>query len=294
MKRLVLGAAALTLLVACGEDVTDEPGGTPAPGAPSDVPEVLAGDLESVTYNAGSDTLSVDMYALDTTPETAVYTRNAALDVPGYMAFSVQEDPLDRMFVAMYGRSDDGTVTATVVSDGGQFNAVFGGTTYARIGAYSPRTAPGLASYAGDYVGLQNTGAALSAPVGTPVELLPGAPSRVTGSVFINADFVNNALNGAIYDRRIVGSNEAQASLFLIPTPISGSGTFTGSVENRDQDTLGTYGGIFGGAGATSVAGSLYIDNFDDSVDNEREFGIFVLGGCGQAGAPAVCSIVNP
>jgi hypothetical protein len=76
------------------------------------------------------------MTGLDSTPASASFTRNAALDVPGYEAYAVQEDALDRFFIALAAESADGSVQASAVSDGGQFARFYAGTSYARSGGF--------------------------------------------------------------------------------------------------------------------------------------------------------------
>ncbi|EPX86581.1 hypothetical protein ruthe_01398 [Rubellimicrobium thermophilum DSM 16684] len=126
------------------DGIRDEDDGAPPGSGFTDtggvgaIPSAIAGNLTRVAYNPADDTLSVTLDSLDTTPISAVYRRTPALDLPGYTAYSVQEDPLDRMFVALVATSPDGTSMGGVVADGGQFNRVFGGAFYRRIGAYSP------------------------------------------------------------------------------------------------------------------------------------------------------------
>lgn len=311
MFRTIAATAALVLLTACGDGQPFDFGvpNTPVPETPSanGIPEKLGGNLEAVSYVPNASTggsLSVTITSLDTTPLVAAYTRNAALDVPGYTAFSIQEDPLDRMFIAMIARSADGTVQGALVQDGGQFTKYFGGTSYSQIGAYSPHVPSqpnsGLVSYAGDYVGTLNGGAprpneALPIPPGTNPANFPEQPLRITGQVFINADFTDNTVNGAISDRELIDLNVAIPDVFLIPTAIATNGVFYGDVEDLAQTNVGNYGGTFGGIGATAVAGSIRLTgDFIPTFDREEEYGIFVLTQCGQTGDAPICDAVNP
>lgn len=316
MFKKFLTLSSLALLVACGDGqpfifTSTEPTTPTDPNEPDEpdpnvIPGALSGDVSAVAYNASTGLLLIDLAALDQSNgdvPLVEYDRNPALDVPGYIAYSYQDDPLDRMFVAIVAESFDGAVEAVVAMDGGQFNTYFGGTYYGRNVDY---TSPGgLVSYAGSYAGITNLdadGAQLLPPSGSPnPSLLPDQPAQVTGSVFLNADFGDGAVNGVITDRTWVNLNAADltdlgASLpdvFLIPSTITPGGTFTGAVEDAGQLNIGTYGGIFGGDGATAVAGSVFLENFLDGIDNENEFGIFVLMQCGLPGDDPVCVDAN-
>lgn len=283
------------------------------------IPAALSGvggavNLESVAYDPDAGTLAVDLFALDRTDsdiplQDYVFNQNLTDLAPGYEVYSFQDDALDRMFVAIVAQSDDGSVLGAAVMDGGQFNRFFGGGFYATDGNYTPGTGEndtGLVSYAGNYAGLTNLDAdgseLLAVPAGTDASLLPGQPAQVTGSVFINADFGDNAVNGVIYDRAFENLNPgfgplALEDVVLIPTAITDTGTFFGTAENPAQEGIGSYGGTFGGTEASGVAGVIALDgDFIPDIDNEHEFGVFVLTQCGQANDDALCDAipVNP
>ncbi|WP_281984003.1 thymidylate synthase [Thalassorhabdomicrobium marinisediminis] len=284
------------------------------------IPLALADNLQSVAYvpGTGSDpgTLSVDMLALDRTDSDIPlqdYTPNAALTAlaPGYEVFSYQDDALDRMFVAIVAQSNDGSVLGAVVMDGGQFTKFFGGGFYATDGDYTPGSGPndtGLVSYAGTYAGLSNLNAdgneLMTPPPGTDPALLPDQPAQITGDIFLNADFGDNQVNGAIYNRAfvnldpalqaLIGGNELE-DVYLIPADITDEGTFFGTAENPAQEGIGSYGGTFGGTEAAGVAGVVHLDGDTiPGIENEDEFGVFVLTQCGQPGEDPVCAAVNP
>lgn len=313
MTRTLLLLGLLASLAACGDGQPinvgepPEPPGPPPTPPPSIVPEAIAGDLTSATFVPPSEgnpngQLLVEIGALDTAPVQAAYQRNPDLDVPGFRAYSIQEDALDRFFAALAARSPDGTSEAVVAIDGGQFNTFYGGATFRQVGEYSPHvpTQPdnGLVSYAGRYGGLMNVDAPPTelrpVPPGTDPALVPGQPSRVSGDVFLNADFTDNAVNGAITNRRWVDYGVALGDVILVPADIAANGSFSGTAETPDQDALGTYAGTFGGAGASSAAGGVVLTEFLESVDNEEERGVFVLGRCGLARDPAICDAVDP
>ena len=159
MKINSLASMALVFgLSACGGNSL-EPDETvaPTPGpdgeevitstTPVTIPAEIKNNMTSARVIKGTggnpDTLLIAITALDTTPIQATWQRALALDLPGYQAFSVQEDPLDRMFIALSAESADGSAHATIAGDGGRFNRVLQGVDYARVGGYTPPPATG-------------------------------------------------------------------------------------------------------------------------------------------------------
>lgn len=306
MLRIMTLVIALTALVSCGDGQPFTFGNTtddPVIDDPTDVngiPESVAGNLQFLSYDPFFHTLEVEITSLDVPAPNPMYNRDARLDLPGYEAYSYQDDPLDRMFIAFVAQSNDGELIGGVVMDGGQFNKFFGGSYFERNGPYSNATANGgLVSYAGTYVGITNIDAPgnelLPVDPGTDPDILPSQGTRVTGDIFINADFNDNTINGAISNRVLVDYAQAIPTVYLIPTDISSEGTYAGVVENPAQIVIGSYAGTFGGIGATSTAGGIHLDgDFVPGVVNEEEYGVFVLTQCGQAGDAAICDAVNP
>lgn len=311
----------LAFLAACGD--ADE--ANPVSGGPisvSDIgidgddetvegiPNEISNNFDGVAFDPAAETLVISVGGLDAGSETSTYTRNASLDVPGYLAFVKQDDPLDRFFLALADRSPDGTSQSFSVTDGGQFNRFFGGTLYSRIGAYTQPTT-GLVSYAGEYAGSTNVGERataqlLAVPTGLSETVTPKQPLRVVGDIFLNVDFSENKINGEIYNRQMIDSTGAVAvqtgtgitftgetvmpNISLIEADIEADGTFSGTAEIAiTQDNAGEYAGTFGGQGATSVAGGVHLDRFTGNLDSEEEYGSFALGRCGTAGDSAIC-----
>jgi hypothetical protein len=264
------------------------------------IPEELAGDLTSFSYDPDKQILIVRGVSLDDTPFEAVYNRRANLDVPGYEGYSSQESSLGRHTTA-YVQQIDGARAAITVS-GGQFGHYFGGSAYGRSGAFTPpdtTVAGGGVTYAGSYVGLLNVagdgGDLLPVAPGTPNELRPKQAAEVIGSVFISADFADNAVDGLVYNRLHADSGTPIEDLELAPAVITDAGSFTSSVQQGGgRDTVGVYGGIFGGADASAVAGTLYAADHISGAANVEEFGLFVLRQCGTAGADPVCNQPRP
>ncbi|WP_322889763.1 MULTISPECIES: thymidylate synthase [unclassified Yoonia] len=307
MKNIAYAVVAMAALTACdgvggGDSGPGGPGGPTDPGTPppvNDVPAQIAGDLKAGTFNPADGGTMIVRITLDADVLDAVYTRNSDYDVPGYLAFTTQDDPLDRFFTAFGRESSDGSVQAVLAADGGQFTKYFGGATYRQTSAY---TAPsgGLASYAGDYVGTLNVGTREGTlPSTAPAELRPLRSFRVSGQVFLNADFTDGSVNGAVYNRRLMddadgplGTPTPIETIFLIPAAVATNGSFSGVVENIAQDSLGSYAGIFGGTNASSVAGGIRLEgDFLTDFTNEEEYGIFVLDRCGTT--PTICLEVD-
>ncbi|WP_439154893.1 thymidylate synthase [Yoonia sp.] len=302
MKIYAVAFAAAALLSAC-DDVqspTDvDPGtGTPVtPVTPAEgVAPGIAANLQSVTFDPavpGSETLLVTLKSLDGDTLATPYQRNATDDLTGYIAFTQQDDPLDRFATALAAASTDGTSQAVVVMDGGQFNRYFGGANYAQIGDY---TAPesGLASYAGSYVGLLNVSPAPTPVTGAPDVLLPERPGRVSGDIFFNVDFADNGVNGAIYNRSDVdGVGVTLGNVILVDGALAADGSFAGNAENESLSGIGTFAGVLGGTDASSMSGGVHLDGDFAGISSAEEYGIFVLSQCGTAGETAVCSIVE-
>lgn len=325
MKMQVVPFLALMTLASCGGPAVVSDGGGGSTGGGTDttaVPDALKVNLEEVAYDG--TTLKVKINSLDSTPLLVTYDREPKLDVAGYKAYKMQEDSLDRVFVALAATSDDGSVTAVTAGDGGQFNRYFAGGLYSRKGGFDrppigDGPAAGQVSYAGNYAAVTNIGAArdvtptdIALPVDGSVDdsLVPRQPSRVVGEIFLNANFADNSVNGSIYNRQLLdqdpngdwGDSDPTDHVYSLPdvalvaTSIEDDGTFAGTAElgGVPGSTIGDYGGIFGGNDAQSVAGAVHLTNMTDLLENEQEHGIFVLTQCGMSSSSSVCDHVAP
>lgn len=229
MKRIWLGVAAAATLSACsgGNPFAPAPGGG-TPTTPT-TPSAVAGRVESVAYNAGTQTLVVSGVDLDGSPYAASYTRKAALDTQGYQAYTSQDSSLGRHTTA-YVKELNNT-RATIVVSGGQFGHYFGGSAFSRDGTYSPNA--GNVTYAGNYVGLLNAsgdgGDLLPVAPGTPAAVQPRQAAEVAGRIVLRADFANNTVDGIVYDRVSVDAATALENLELAPGTI----TATGGIQRR-------------------------------------------------------------
>lgn len=330
MKNIVVGLMAAALLGGCGsgsnpfernadpdEEVTPPDPDAVTPSTPVTVPAGLAGNVSSIAFDPATGTVSVVGLSLDEVPVTAIYRRRPGLDRPGYLAYTAQDDPLDRHFTAYVAQSNNsGAVRAGTVGSPGPRNRFFGGGFFERDGGYTPpqvTETTGLVSYAGNYIGVTNLGTTsggdlLTVPAGTPDELLVSQSQTVTGQVFLNADFADNSVEGNIFGRNIAETGQELPSLVLVSSQINANGTFSGGVEydlgdprsNTDTTTgNGTFGGVFGGPNAEGVAGVVNLTEFDGAsnplgLENELETGIFVLDQCGAAVSAPICAGVNP
>jgi hypothetical protein len=140
MKRFVATLVLPAFLLACGGGSNPFEPDPAAPGAPdpgdgdvevnpdTGIPLTLANDVTRITYVPGSPTLTVEGLTLDDVPFTSIYQRAPALDRGGYVAYTAQDDPLDRHTTAYVRQSDnDGSVRAGVAVSGGPRNRFFGG-----------------------------------------------------------------------------------------------------------------------------------------------------------------------
>ena len=115
--------AALLLLAACGGNPLPDPGDGDGDGdgggtGTITVPESLAVAVKGAKYDPDQDRLQLTIALDSSNPVLATYERAENLDVKGYKAYKIQEDPLDRMFVALAAESADGKTRAVTVADG--------------------------------------------------------------------------------------------------------------------------------------------------------------------------------
>lgn len=293
MKQVLGLVAAIALLAACDDrSAEDWNGGGEGGGEGEETPEVTfgaasVGDVEAVSFDG--ETLRVQI-ALDGNDLLEEYETKGPSDiVNGYQRFTQNASSLNRSFTALAGESDDGSLLAVVTADGSQFNRFLGGATVVQ-NAFSAPTG-GLVSYHGSYAGLINGGTEVpTTTTGAPDIIAPAGTTNVTGSVFLTADFTDNKIEGALYDRVwIDGGTEGDQPLdplTLIVGDVAADGTFAGSVEigqGSDAKGAGSYSGTFGGTDAAFAGGVLDIGvaAYPDGTDtNLKEYGIFIIGQC--------------
>ena len=309
MKPIYLLLAAALTLAACGGnpfvDTPVEPTDPDDPAAAVTVDPSVAVNLRSITYDpsgAGSLTMNIDGVV---GPTAGVqFTRsNPASDIPGYETYTYQNRLTQRSYIAQVATNSRGTLLAAAVSDGGQFNGHFGGGTFVRLGVYSAPT--GTFSYAGTYAGIFAPGPASS---DLPVGLAANTPYRVQGDALINASFVNSKVEGGVVNRWLLDDAGARVDvnadgvvdsddqiLVDITFPsmtITANGQFLGDVQYSqapnpiEGPVIGSVNGVFGGIGATDVAGAISIRPTNTST----EHGVFNLPRCGLAGESPLCN----
>ncbi|MDT8854317.1 hypothetical protein RNZ50_04540 [Paracoccaceae bacterium Fryx2] len=309
IRKLTLSA--LLLLAACGGNPLgpNDPVGPVDPDDPMAVPEEVAVNLRSITYNpAGAGTLSVNMFGLTGSAQTVDFVRSKSLDIDGYQAFTYQETGLQRSHLAFVADSLRGNLRAGVVADGGQFNQHYGGGTYSRIDVYTPPVVrpgkeTGQFSYAGTYAGVFLPGPATHPSL--PPGLQPYQPMRVKGETLINANFANNQVNGGVENRWLLddrgrridmnadgvldATDQLEAIVFRANT-IDENGMFLGNVEfsGEPDSQIGSYGGMFGGEGASDIAGAIVLNPIPGET-GIWEYGVFNLPRCDLAGASPLC-----
>ncbi|NBT52595.1 MAG: hypothetical protein EBY40_08050 [Marivivens sp.] len=326
MHKFLLTSALLTALAACGGSGTnpfqraevDTGTGTGA-DEESTLFASINNNLNQVSYNSTNGTLKVDIYALDGPNTLVEYDRTPALDLPGFYAYTYQDDPLDRHFTAFVAQDLAQTVEAVVVGDGGQFDAYFAGASFKTLqGFVNPsvsysETENGLVSYAGQYVAVTNI-----ASDGQQLLLIPDdydvtekmAPRQaltIRGDVFVDVSFKENAINGTIRNRVFGNDPRDQESylaiqdglvldeIVLYETSIDESGQFVGTVFDDIQQSIGNYGGVIGGALAQGIAGGTNLDiGAKIDLPGAMEHGVFILNLCGLTSQDQICEIVNP
>ena len=309
MKKFLCLAAVAALLAACDSRSDDEDPTDPAtptdpttptePTTPSEVDQNIANNLGAFTFDPATDSLQVTLTGLDGDTVATTYTRDSQYDVgPNgeYQAYTQQDDPLDRFYTALGRVSADGTSQAVVAMDGGQFNRFYGGASYEQIGAYSAPES-GLASYAGTYAGLINIGTLDGVPTVPGSEVnQPARAGRVSGEVFMNVSFSENLMNGSITNRVDEdGLGVTLGDVIFAEGTLNNDGYFSGIAEDNEKSGIGSFAGVLGGEGATSMSGGVHLDgDFISSVEDEKEYGIFVIDQCGTAGASAaICAGVD-
>lgn len=279
------------------------------PVDPLAVPTDIAKNLRSITYDpSGGGKLKVNLEGLTASAQTATFVRNMALDIEGYRAFTYQETGLQRTHLALVSDGLRGTVRAGVVADGGQFNQHYGGGTYSRIDMYrAPVVREGVEtgqfSYAGTYAGVFLPGEATHPTL--PPGLTPYKPYRVQGDTLINANFANDLVNGGVENRwllddsgaridfnadGVVDDNDKLTAIVFRANAIDDNGMFLGDVEflGAPDSAIGSYGGMFGGVGATDIGGAIVINPIPGSRGT-WEYGVFNLPRCDLAGASPLC-----
>ncbi len=204
MKKAFGLMAVAALLAACNDrsaETVDAPDGGVTPVTPSGAAATL-GDVDTATYDAENDVVTV-VVRLDGQDTIQEYVRTG--DVNGYARFDQQETPINRAFTAIGATSSDNDeLVAVVTMDGGQFNRFFGGAVLEQgeFSAPCQRILP-ISTVTMLVLSTSAQPVSPSAPPGTPPAAVPSGVSVVTGSVYMIADFTDNATEGTIYGRAL-------------------------------------------------------------------------------------------
>ena len=300
--RLITALGAALVLSACGggnpfgnaPDCRDNPfsapkecptGTTPGTGtgtgSSTEIPAALRGNLVGASYNPSAGTLTAIIDQLAAGQKTVVFNRTPSLDVPGYQAFTFQENGSTRVFIAQMAASADGSMAAGVAGSG-QFTEVLWGSGYVARTAFEAPTNGGLGNLSSHYAGILNTGVVVPGP-GAPFD--PSRPHRVQGEVLVNADFTNKKLEGGIRNRVNVDTATAMDDLFLQIGTIKDDGTFGGTVAYSDLSAARTYGGALGGKDGAAIAGAIEVKPL--KTDGKLlERGVFIGTKCAPGNPP--------
>lgn len=301
-------ALALALTAGCngggGGGIAPPPPGLPANPAPA----ALAGDLAAVSYSGG--VLRIDMGGIGGAAGFATFAEQIGLKIlneagnTDYLAFTHQEAPDAPAFLAFVAANDRGSLIALAAADRGLADSHLAGGSYWSL---TDLTAPAAGSfdYAGTYVGIVVPGSRATIATGYPEvgdELEPwltegrilltgdfGSPRVVSGRI---QDRVLRDLSGRVIDAIIVDDLDPMtpddpigtatlADLSLNSAMIDVTGEFLGQVAfaAAPGTGIGTYGGLFGGTGASDLAGVLWLTPIEGQP-GIFEYGAFNLPRC--------------
>ncbi|MEO0402019.1 MAG: hypothetical protein AAF214_06555 [Pseudomonadota bacterium] len=322
MKRTAAVCALALGLVACGDgNPFNTDGDAPAVTTTSSaaqvsdvaVPAEILNDLESINFDATTNTLTVTGLTQDGVPLINEYNHVAASFVDGFETFTGQNDPIGRHATAFVA-SRDGGLQAGVVMTGPQFNRFFGGTFYDRSGDYEAPTAPESrfdVTYVGNYAGGLNFPGPLTdrlpiAPGVDPDVDLPQQTAYVRGLMFVNVDLNDMSVEGEIYNRTGVFGQDGSGNLVsdstipgfvglpdivLVDGALEGDGTFSGNLEVDGVvgEDIGDFAGVIGGPGGNAAVGGTTLSDYTTLFDNEIEYGVFVLDLCDATSTDPIC-----
>lgn len=328
MKRTAVMCALTLGLVACGgnpfvEETVEDTTSPDDDVVESTVPEAILGDLERISFNSLDNTLTVSGLTQDGVPLVNEYRHVAETFVPGFETFTGQNDPLGRHATALVASREG--VQAGVVMTGGQFNTFFGGAFFERTsGTYEAPTAPEGrfdVTYHGNYAGTVNSAGPLTDLFDTtgldPDVNTSTQTAYVQGLIFVNVDLNDMSVEGEIFDRTGTFSADADGFLSSVSLPnegflelpdlvfvdgtLNGDGTFNGDIEFDATDgnpgvpdnpvggDIGDFAGVIGGPGGNAIAGGISLTEYDERLDDEVEFGVFVLDICTVTDTDPIC-----
>lgn len=298
---------------------TDQPPGTENPSVDTSIFRYEAendaggGYVQDVSYDAATDTFTVDNLAFDGfnsyTRDTVVATLSDTGNPTVYAVYEGAETVQDSLtgntidqfqYRAIYGVSANTVVVDgvelpqsrfAIVRTGSYVDYGFGGFVYERNGSVVLPTT-GQAVYLGDYAGIR-------------VFQNAGGVEYVTGEMEIAIDFDDfndgDAVRGVIYDREFfeedgtaipLGTDpgqlpDANVTFAVGPNSTTENGEISGGLSSYTLDEngvvtvyeSGTYYGIIGGPNADEVVGIVVLESEDPRVEgvNVQETGGFIL-----------------
>lgn len=293
-KHILFALAAAAGLAACSGNPmggSDDGGGGGGGGGDTTalIPETVSMNVEEsglAGWSAGDASFSITMSAADAADLSATYSRNAALDIAGYQAYTYQSTASNRMVVALVSKAGGaGAVTAV---EAGQFSNYHGGAQVWRADVFTaPETGVGEAyNYSASYVGLLNVGS--DTPGGPGGTLNPTQAYRTTGTALVTADFTEMRVSGGVNGRTIQETGTVLPDIAMEETGITADGTFTDKlnrVGSSGWTQAGSYAGVFGGTNAADVAVVMVFNPND--TPNLWEHGMIVSSNCATAGGTA-------
>jgi len=316
MKRFLISGLMATTLVGCGEyNPITNPAPDPNPNLlPGTQTPTSTGAIEryeeedgsgngyaqSITYDAGADTFTVDNLAFDGDNTYARDDMVPTLGGPAGNPFRVYENagvynddvtgaPIQQfMHRAIYAESTTGTTRFAIVRTGAYIDYGFGGFMYQRDGSVVlPKN--GQAAFTGDYAGLRDFDNA-------------GGLEYVTGDMTMAIDFedfnAGDAVQGHVNNRQIFDINGTNitavysAALGVVSLPslnftvgpgvMDENGELTGELTSfvgTDAHETGFYYAVLSGAGADmEVVGVIVVSSDSPLIDSGvRETGGFIL-----------------
>ena len=200
---------------------------------------ICSGDVVAVRYNETADVLSITGTPFDETPLAGTYVRAPSADVPGFLAYTNNDDLAFDLYIAYHKTSPGGEVSVGSTGIEGYRGFGYSGTF---IEINDPAGIPGeaLVQFEGQSAGLiafDNNGTLLQS----------------WANVILQVDTTDNYAKGFIVDRNwrdpLTGETGTLTGMVLNDTTISGT-KFSGSANSYNAgETIesGTYTGYFVG-----------------------------------------------
>lgn len=288
MTRVWMGLALGFGLTACG-GTPPFGGDATEPGADESVGSVFLDDeaaflrLNNIEYDSSTDTVRLNNLPFDDDNNVYAAIPGAAL-ADGFGAYeSLQDDPGEVQYFAIFKRSTSGSTQVAAANTTAYADFGYGGAGAQRIvgGAPNlPENGP-IYIFTGSYAGVRTT----VDTTGTD------DANFVTGDAEVRADFgdfdITGAINGTITNRIIYDANGAAlgplaTSIVLEDTTIDRTNGTIVAAQAFERDATGVvrsgdWSGVIAGPGGTEVAGYVLVQDGGGSTDGDvREVGGFI------------------